>query len=189
MTRVRSADRGAEFIEVGLEVRPPQRNRHQSRTRQRHDRGVRVVVGLEDDHLVLGVVEQRQQRGGERLGRTGGHQHVPGGIQPEAVEPLLVLRDRGEQIRDAAARRILVDTVRDRRACGLEHLCGSILVGEALPEIDRTRLRRKGRHLREDGGVDRPVVADESGTRGCAVPGSGDLSHRFTVPGGLIPLA
>ena len=93
-------------------------------------------------------------------------------VDVEPVEPLLVLGDRLAQIRDAAPGRVLVHPVGDRLPGRLEHLGRSVLVGEALTEVDRAGSRREGAHLGEDGGRDRAVGAEESCTGRGAVPGS-----------------
>ena len=169
--------RGLQLVEVGLEVRPAQRHRDQSRAGERDHGGVRVVVGLEDDDLVVRPVDQREQRRGERLGGAGGHEHIALRIEAQTVEALLVLGDGQQQIRDAASRRILVHTVRDRLAGGLEHLGRSVLVGEALPEVDCAGSRRECRHLGEDGGAGGSVGTDEACAGRGAAPGSRNFSH------------
>ena len=171
-------DGRAQLVEVGLEVGPAQRHRDQTRTGQRDDRGVRVVVRLEDDHFIVRTVNQRQQRRGERLGRTRGDEYVATGIEVLTVEAVLMLGDGQEQIRDAATRRILIDAVGDRVAGGLEHRRRPVLVGKALPEIDRAGSGRKGRHLGEDGGAGGSVRTDEACADRRTAPGSGCFSHR-----------
>ena len=70
--------------------------------------GVGVVVGLEHDDLVARA-DQREQRGGDRLGGAGRHQDLGVGVEVQAVEPALVLRHRVPQFGDAAPGRVLVD--------------------------------------------------------------------------------
>ena len=73
--------------------------------------GVGVVVRLERDDLVAGLA-QREQRGGDRLGRAGGDEHLAVGVELEPVEAPLVRGDRRAQLRDARARRVLVVAAR-----------------------------------------------------------------------------
>ncbi len=51
-----------------------------------HHRQVGVVQRLDQHHLVARV-EQRHQAGGDRLGGAGGHHHLAGRVDLQAVEP------------------------------------------------------------------------------------------------------
>jgi hypothetical protein len=102
-------------------------------------------------------------------------------IECDPVEALLVLGDRVEQVGHAATRGVLVDAVRDRVAGGLEHVRGAVLVGEALPEVDRAGPGGEPRHLCEDRGADGTVFCEEPGTPGCTAPGARNLVHPENV--------
>ena len=131
-------------------------------TRHRDARGVRVVVGLERDHLVARLA-QRQQRGGDRLGRARGDEHLGVGVVVEVVPVALVRADGGAQLGDAGPRRVLVVAGADGGDGGVEHLLRSVGVGEALPEVDRAGLDRERRHLREDRGAEALEARGEVG--------------------------
>ena len=74
---------------------------------------VRVVERFERDHLVAGI-DERQDRGRQRLGRAGGDQHLGVRVVVQAVVALRVIADRLPQRLDAASRRVLVDAGGDR---------------------------------------------------------------------------
>ena len=130
---------------------------------------VRVVVRLERDDLVA-LLAQREQRGGDRLGRAGRDEHLAVGVELDAVEAPLVLRDRGAQLRDAGAGRVLVAPLAHRPGGGLDDLGRPVGVGEPLAEVDRAGTRRERRHL----GEDRRAEAGEPARQGRA----GRSRHR-----------
>ncbi len=171
-------DRGCQDLEVGLEVGPPQGHRNQPRTRERHARGIGVVVRLEHHDLVVGAVDQGEERRGEGLRSADGHEHLARGIELDPVEPPLVLGDRLEQIGETATRGVLVDAVGDGAAGGLQDGLGAVLVGEALPEVERARGGGERGHLGEDRGNRRAVGGDESRAEGGAAPGAGEVVHE-----------
>ncbi|MPM39577.1 hypothetical protein SDC9_86211 [bioreactor metagenome] len=129
--------------------RVPQPDRPGHRPGQCDRRGVGVVRRLEHHHLVAGVA-QRQDRGGQRLGRPGGDQHLGRRVVRQAVPAALMLGDRLPQRRDAAPRWVLVVTGPDRPRRRLKHLDGPVGVREALSEVDRSRPRGQRAHRRED---------------------------------------
>ncbi len=92
-----------------------------SGTGERDARGVRVVVRLEEHHLVA-ATGQRQDRRGDRLGGAGGDEHLGVRVVVEAVVALLVGADRLSQFRDARAGRVLVVTGPERLLGGVEDL-------------------------------------------------------------------
>ena len=170
--------RGRQLVEVRLEVRPPQRDRHQACSGERDQRGVGVVVGLEDDDLVVGGVDEGQQRRRQSLGRPGGRDDLGRRVERDTVEPAAVLGDSGKEVGKTPPRRILIHSVGDRLPSRLAHDSGPVLVGEALPEVDRVRFGRQHRHLGEDGGGGDAVRAHETGASSGAAPRAGNLSHR-----------
>lgn len=103
-------DGGAEIVVVGLKVRCPQRDRDVSSPAQPDERRVLVVERLERYDFVA-VVDEREYRRGECLGRTGGDKDFGVWIDAQSVEPLLVPGDRVAQDRHASAGRVLVDAV------------------------------------------------------------------------------
>ena len=76
------------------------------------------------------------------------------GSYVEPVPVLLVRGDRGAQLGDARAGRVLVVTGADGVDGGVEHLLRPVGVGEALAEVDRPRRDRQRRHLGEDRGAE-----------------------------------
>jgi hypothetical protein len=122
---------------------------HARRAGHGHGGGVRVVVRLDQDHLVAGL-DQRQQRGRDRLGGTDGHQDLGVRVVREPV-PRTVRGDGAAQHRHAGAGRVLVHARPDRRLGRREHRRRAIGVGEALTEVDGVVLHGQRRHLREDG--------------------------------------
>ena len=95
------------------------------------------------------------------------------GVDVDAVQPLLVRRDRLAQHRHPATGRVLVHSVGDRLARGLEHLGRAVLVGEALPEVDRAGRDGERTHLGEDGRLHRAVAPSSIAPRAarCQEPG------------------
>src|SRR6202044_4186090 len=99
---------------------------------------VGVVVRLERDHLVARLY-QRDQRGGDRLGRAGRHQDLGVRVVGQVVEPPLVFGDGGAQFRYAGAWRILIaPPVQDRVGGRLRDVPRPVRVGKALAEVDRS---------------------------------------------------
>ena len=153
--------------------------------RARDERRVGVVVRLEGDDLVA-VIDEREDRRRECLRGTGGHEHLGCRVDLDPVPPLLVRGDRLAQHGHADARRVLVHAVGDGLPRGLEHLGRSVLVGEALPEVDRAGAGRECAHLGEDRGRDRAIGGEEAGARRGALPGpesgcGGEVAHALTV--------
>ena len=105
------------------------------RTGQRDGGSVRVVVQLETDNLVIGGIDQCEQRRRQSLGGAGGHDHRGLRVDLEPVEPVLMLADRREQVGVSAPGRVLVQTLRDRIAGGLENLGGAVFV-PGIPDRD-----------------------------------------------------
>ena len=166
-----------EHLEIRLKIRPQQRNGAQPRTGQRDGGSVRVVVRLEDDNLVIGGVDQREQRRRQSLGGAGSHDHRGLRVDLEPVEPMLMLTDRREQVGVSSPGRVLVQTLRDRIAGGLEHLDRTVFVRESLTEIDRPRSHRRRRHLCEDGRRNDAVTGEQARSRRSAPPGAGNSTH------------
>ena len=142
-------DERRERVDVGVVRGRVEGDRPQPSAGHRRDGGVAVVGGLEGEDLVAGVA-QRQHRGGDRLRGSGGDQHLGGRVDVDPPEALLVIGDGDAQLLDARSRRVLVHSAADGRDGGVGHLDGSVLVGEALPEVDGSRGRGERRHLRED---------------------------------------
>ena len=113
------------------------------------DGGVRVVERLDQQHLGAGL-DQPEHRGGDGLGGADGDQHLGVGVVLDAVAAFALRGDRLAQRRDAQAGRVLVDALGDGVLGGLEHRRRAVLVGEPLPEVDRTDPGGQRRHLGED---------------------------------------
>jgi hypothetical protein len=158
------AERGAQLtlVEGVAPVRAgTQRDRPAYRPGQRDRRRVRVVVGLEADHLVARLA-QPQDRGGDRLGGARGDHHLAVRVALQTPEALFVGRDRAAQRRDAGQRRILVRAaVQQGLGRGGEHLRRAVGVREALAEVDRAGAHRQCGHLAEDRGAERPHPFDQ----------------------------
>lgn len=87
-------------------------------------------------------------------------------VERQAVAVLLVGGDRGAQLGDAGARRVLVAAAVAQRPYGrLADLLGAVRVGEALAEVDRAGRRGQRGHLREDRGPELGETAVEQGAR------------------------
>ena len=142
---------GGQLGMIQPEVRPEDTDTDPATAGEVDRGGVRVVERLQGDHLVAGV-DERQDRRGQGLGGAGGDQDLGIGVVAQAVMPSGVVGDRGPQRRDPAARRVLVDSGRDRRLRLLQHEVGPVAVRETLAEVDRLRLDGQCRHLREDRG-------------------------------------
>ncbi len=130
------------------------------RAGERDARGVRVVVRLEGDDVAPRLA-QREQRRGDRLGRARGDQHLGVGVVLERPPLRLVGGDRVAELGDADAGWVLVVAGADRLDGGVEHLGGTVLVGEALAEVDRTGGDGQRRHLGEDRGAEALHALDE----------------------------
>ncbi len=76
-----------------------------------------------------------------RLGRARGHEDLGVGVVGQAVEALLVGGDRGAQLGDARAGRVLVVPGPDGGDRGLGDDRRAVGVGEALAEVDRAGAR------------------------------------------------
>ena len=112
-------------------------------------RDVGVVVGLEHDDLVARV-DQAQQRGGDRLGAPGGHDHLAVRVELEAVVPLLVPGDRLPELGTPGPGAYWLCAVLQRPHRLRDHLRRPVPVGEPLAEVDRAGPHRQRRHLGED---------------------------------------
>ena len=132
VTRARSRSRSASRSGAD-EGHPPQGGPGHGR-----DGGVGVVGGFEGQDLVARLA-QRQHRCGDRLGGARGHQDLGLGVDLVAPEAPLVGRDRLPKRQDARPRRVLVVAAPDRLDGGLGDLRRTVLVGEALAEVDGTR--------------------------------------------------
>ena len=84
---------GPQRVQVGAEVRRPQRDRDADAACHGDAGRVGVVVGLERDDLVARL-DEREQCGRDRLGGARGHQYLGGRVEGKAVEPLLMIGDR-----------------------------------------------------------------------------------------------
>lgn len=166
-------DGGAQFVQVegeGPGVRA-QGDGDAYRAGHRDAGRVRVVVRLQGDDLVTRF-EEGEERGRDGLGGAGRDQDLGVRVVGEAVEALLVRGDRGAQLGDAGARRVLVAEAREDRAGGrLGDFGGAVGVGEALAQVDRPGAGGQRRHLREDRGAEGRQTAVEEGAvaaHGCA---------------------
>ena len=143
-------DGGAQCAEIGPERGRAQGDRYPDTPGHRDAGRVGVVVRLERDDLVAGL-DKGEQRGRDRLGRPGGHEHLVVGVELKPVEPPLVLGDGRPQLGDTWPWRVLVAAARDDRVGRSPgDLCWPVRVGEALTEIDRAGRQRERGHLRED---------------------------------------
>ena len=143
-------DGGPQRLQVGAEPGGPQRDRDPGGARHGHAGGVGVVVGLERDGLVARL-QERDQRGGDRLGGARGDQDLTVRVDVQAVEALLVGGDRVPQLGNARARGVLVaPPFQDRRRGRGGDLGRAVGVREALAEVDRPGRQGQRRHLGED---------------------------------------
>ena len=151
---MRSLNAAARSSGVQSEGRRPERHRPSDGPGQGDGGRVRVVVGLEHDHLVARFA-QAEDRGCDRLGRSSGDQNLPVRVQVESVPVPLVVGHGVPQRRDAPAGRVLVGPAADCRDSAVESV-GAVGVGEALAQVDRSGRQRQCRHLREDRGAELP---------------------------------
>jgi hypothetical protein len=168
-----------ELLEVGLEVGCTQRHRAKTGACQRDGGRIGVVVRLEDDDLVVGAVDQREQTRRQGFGRAGRDDHLGRRVDVEPVEPALMLADGFEEVGDAAPWRVLVRAVGDGAAAlPRGPLDWTVLVGEALAEIDRACSGRCCGHLCEDRRRDGSVCGEQTCTCCRAPPCAGDDTHE-----------
>jgi len=152
------SDRRPQCVEIEREPAGgglgDQRNRPPGGAGEGDGRGVGVVVGLEEDHLVARL-DQRQQGGGDGLGGADGDQDLGVRVEGGAVAGALG-GDGRAQFGAAEAGWVLVVPVADR-ALGLgQHAGRAVGVREALTEVDRPGPVRQRRHLGEDRRGERP---------------------------------
>jgi hypothetical protein len=174
-------DSRRQLVEIGLKTGPPQANGHEAGVRQADRGGVRVVEGLEDHDLVARF-EKCEEGRRQRLRRAGGDEDLVLRVPRKTVEALLMLRDGVPQIHRPATGRVLVVPLGDGATGGLENLRGSVLVREALAQVDRAGAAREGRHLCENRRSDLAARAEEAGSGGRAPPRSGYLRHVVRLP-------
>ncbi len=146
-------DRGPQRLDVEAEVRRPQRDRPSYPAGHLEHRDVGVVVGLQHDHLVARL-DQPEQGGRHGLGAAGGDHDLAVRVDLDPVVTSLVLGDGPAQHRDPGAGRVLVGAAVERRDGGREHLGRSVLVGEALAEVEGAGADGERGHLGEDRGRD-----------------------------------
>ena len=166
-------DGGPQRVDVEAEVRRAQGHRAPYAAGHLDAGDVGVVEGLQDDHLVTGVHEG-QDRGGDRLGGAGGHQHLGGRVELDAVVPGLVRGDRVPQLGHAGPGRVLVVAGPQRLDRGLDDRARTVLVREALAEVHAAGAQRQRGHLGEDRRRDRLQASGHPGT------GRGHRVHRHT---------
>ena len=104
---------------------------------------------------------QREQRGGDRLGRAGGDEDLAVRVELDAVEAALVRGDRRAQLGDAGPGGYWLRAGAHRLDGGLEDLGRAVRVREALAEVDRAGPRGQRGHL----GEDRRAEAGEAGVQ------------------------
>ena len=173
-------DRGTQLVGVGPEVGGRSGTATCRRSGQADQRGVGVVERLERDDLVTLVDEREQGRGDAPRSR------------PRSRAPRARDRRRGRRS-DAGGRRSRRAADRMPRpggywlapsaiACRAASSTSgwTVLVGEALTEVDRAGARGQGGHLSEDRRTQLARVAQQPGAAGGALPGSWNR-HRATV--------
>ena len=110
-----------------------------------HHRQVGIVERL-DQHDLVARLDQAEQAVAERLGRARRDQDLGLPVDVEPLEPLRMIRNGLAQFGNAHHGRVLVvpgqQVLRRRRP----HLLGSLVVGEALAEVDGLVLARERRH-------------------------------------------
>src|SRR6266498_5015632 len=117
--------------------------------------GIRAadVTGVQTCALPIFVtrLEQRNQRGRDRLGGPGCDEDLAVGVVLQTVEPPLMIGDRRAQLWDPWPGWVLITPARqDGVGGGLRDLARPIGVGETLAEVDRSGRDRECGHLRED---------------------------------------
>ena len=116
----------------------------------RDARGVRVVVRLERDDLVARLA-QREQRGGDRLGRAGGDEHLGVGVVVEAVEALAgARRSRARSSGMPMPGGYWLWPARIAATAASSTSAGPSVSGKPWPEVDRAGRDGQRRHLGED---------------------------------------
>jgi hypothetical protein len=171
--------RGTEVLRIGLEVRRAQLHRPVPAPCERDEAAVRVVERFEGHHLVT-ALDEGEQGGGERFGRSGRDEHLSLGIGCETVETMLVLGDGGAEVEGARAGRVLVLAPLDSGDRFGEHGVRPVLVGEPLAEVHRAGLQGEGAHLGEDRRGDGALLVHESGALSSAAPRS--VNHHVDLP-------
>ena len=159
-------DGGADRVDVEAEPTPVGHQWHGDPPGARH--GDRRRVGVEErlDHQHLRTrLDQSDHRRRDRLAGSHGDQHLGIGVELHPVVAAALGGDGPAQPCDARPGRVLVETVGDRPARRLQHRRRSVLVGEALTEVDRAQLGGERRHLREDVDDVGPQTLDRHGTR------------------------
>ena len=101
-----------------------------------HHRQVGVVQRLDQHHLVARL-DQPEEAIGQRLGRAGGDQHLGLPVDVEAVENARMLGDGLRSSGQAHHRRILVVAVESHLGGARRRIGRAVVVGKALPEVDR----------------------------------------------------
>ena len=171
IARVRGSSAAAMRSKSGRKL--PARQRHMDRRcAGQHDvRLVAVVAGVEHDHFVARM-DQREDRGQDRLRRAGGDRDLAGRVVAAAVQRLDLGRHRLAQRRRrrpsadtgcGRSRIAAVDRVEQRRV--------AVEIGKALAEVDRIVLLRERRHHGEDRRAD---------VRQAAGDGRGGVSRSWT---------
>ncbi len=130
-------ERGTQLGLVERPVRFPQTDEARHGAGQDRIGAVVLVHRVEQDDLVAGV-EQRQQRGDHRLGRTTGHADLALGVDaPPGIGPADLRSDGTAEVGGAPGDRVLVEVGVERRLGCLLQLVGAGEVGKALREVDR----------------------------------------------------
>jgi hypothetical protein len=148
--------REGRFQLVGVEPEVWGAERHETRhsAGERDPDGVAVVVGLDEDHLIVGI-DQTEEGGGQGLGTARSDRdlclRVEGSAEFGPVSEGYCL----SQVGYAVARRILVVAARHRAGRGFFYEVGPVPIGETLPEIDRPMLVGQPGHFGEDAGTKR----------------------------------
>ena len=148
----RERSRELSVVEPPLRVGRIRRSQpDEARRCMRHlDRGqIRIVERLEEHHLVARV-GQGHHRVEDRLGRAGSDADLGDRVHHLPVEAPGVRGDGSAEHRRPLPDRVLIDAAVDRVDRGLGDLPGTIEVGEALPEVDRSVLQRESREFAED---------------------------------------
>ena len=142
-------DGGADVVGVGLELWRAEWHGTQPCSAQRDHCRVGVVERFEGHHFVAHVC-QSENSGSQGFGGPGRDEDLGRRVDDQTVKPRLVAGDCLTQNRHAAPGRVLVYTCRDRIAGRPNNLDGPILVGEALPQVNRSGSRGERRHFGEN---------------------------------------